>query len=458
MQLGLPIILTVTLLLAALFLALYFLFITNKKKEELIAKYSNIISVNEEVARLQQSATEIRQSCETLSTKYKQALITYNEIEDLIAINKETTDLYDYGLYEPRFDFETSQEYKDRILENHKKQKMAITSDTAAVCIGQWSINGDTSEGTKLVNKYKKLMMFAFNGECDSLIAKVKWHNFAQTELKIQNAFFTINRLGRVQNTSIQDSYLELKYEELALYYEYERKKYEEKEEQRRVREQMREEEKARMEYEKAKREAAEEERRYQKALEKAMSDLGKADQKDLDELNEKIALLEQNLKNAHDKKERAISMAQLTRAGHIYVISNIGSFGEGVYKIGMTRRLEPMDRVRELGDASVPFRFDVHAIIFSEDAPQLEYNIHKAFAGRRVNMTNHRREFFKVGLDEIEEYIKTNYKDDVEFIPLAEAKEYRETLSLMNRVTVEKSSDEPVFAFPEDLFDEDLI
>lgn len=127
--------------------------------------------------------------------------------------------------------------------------------------------------------------------------------------------------------------------------------------------------------------------------------------------------------------QERAISRAQMTRSGHVYVISNVGSFGEDVYKIGMTRRLDPMDRVRELGDASVPFRFDVHAIIYSEDAPTLENKLHKKFHHRRVNYINHRREFFRVSLDEITKAVH-EYHGEIEFTLLAEADEYRKTVA----------------------------
>ena len=121
-------------------------------------------------------------------------------------------------------------------------------------------------------------------------------------------------------------------------------------------------------------------------------------------------------------------------RAGYVYVISNIGAFGENVYKIGMTRRLDPQDRVDELGDASVPFNFDIHAMIFSNDAPKLEAALHNAFADRKLNFVNQRREFFNVSLDEIKQVIKDNYDKSVEFVELAPAEQYRESLKLKER------------------------
>ena len=138
--------------------------------------------------------------------------------------------------------------------------------------------------------------------------------------------------------------------------------------------------------------------------------------------------------------------MAEQTRAGHIYVISNIGSFGEGIYKIGMTRRLEPMDRVRELGDASVPFLFDTHAMIYCEDAPSVEKALHNSFDKRRVNRANERKEFFRVSLEDIETEIR-KVDPDADFSTGIEAQEYHETLEVIKaeNQTLEEVSD----AFP---------
>lgn len=125
----------------------------------------------------------------------------------------------------------------------------------------------------------------------------------------------------------------------------------------------------------------------------------------------------------------------QNTRAGYVYIISNLGSFGENIYKIGVTRRFDPVERVDELSDASVPFDFDIHAVIFSDDAPALENALHKAFEHKRLNLINRRREFFNVSLDEIVRVVKTNFSKPVEFTKIADAAEYRETLVLRQSV-----------------------
>jgi hypothetical protein len=141
--------------------------------------------------------------------------------------------------------------------------------------------------------------------------------------------------------------------------------------------------------------------------------------------------------------------LAELTKAGYVYVISNIGSFGENVFKIGMTRRLEPMDRVRELGDASVPFAFDVHAMVYDEDAPALESELHRHFADRSVNLVNMRKEFFNVGIDEIEAFAKER-KLKMAVTRLAEAREFRETLAI--RAKRNHQMEAPTAEFPSSL------
>ncbi len=297
--------------------------------------------------------------------------------------------------------------------------------------MAEWTVNNSRVEGRKQINDTLKLMLFAFNGESDVAIAKVKYNNVAEAEKRIKKTFELINKLVTTQQAYISQEYLNLKLEELYLAHEYQEKIQEEKEEQRRIREEIREEEIARREIEKALQDAVREETRYEEALRKAREEVEKVSGEKQDKLLAQIELLQQRLVEAQSNRERAISRAQMTRSGHVYVISNVGSFGENIYKIGMTRRLDPMDRVKELGDASVPFKFDVHAIIFCEDAPALENKLHRKFHYRRVNQVNYRREFFQASLKEIAEAVH-EFHGQIEFTLLAEAEEYRKTLSFM--------------------------
>lgn len=254
-----------------------------------------------------------------------------------------------------------------------------------------------------------------------------------------------INKLGKSKQLWVTQEYLTSKLRELYLVHEHREKVEEEREEQRRIKEQMREEEKALREIEKAKKAAGKEEADKTNALDKARDELLQAHGKQTDRLQIIVDRLEAELKDALERKAKAIARAQLTRSGHVYVLSNIGSFGEEDYKIGMTRRLEPLDRVKELGDASVPFRFDVHAMIYSEDAPTLENVLHKHFDSRRVNMVNLRREFFYVTLDEIREAVEDNF-GFITFKTVPDAEEYWQTVAMQED---DATDDEEADAIP---------
>ena len=200
----------------------------------------------------------------------------------------------------------------------------------------------------------------------------------------------------------------------------------------------MAEERKAQQEIERAIREAEAEEVRAQKALDKARkemeSKLAQLTTEQAEKYQSKIDELRDALTEAELKGQKALSMAQQTKRGHVYIISNVGSFGEDVFKIGMTRRLDPQDRVDELGSASVPFLFDVHAMIHSEDAPALENALHQHFDAKRTNLVNRRKEFFNVSLKEIKSAVYELAGNDVDFIETVVAQHYYETLALRNK------------------------
>lgn len=271
----------------------------------------------------------------------------------------------------------------------------------------------------------------AFNGKVDSILSKTKKDNYGKLEREIIDAFNLVNMNGEAfRNARISENYLKARLEELKWAVVCHELKVQQQEEQRRIREQMREEEKARREYERAQKEAQKEEAMLRKAMEKAQAALEKATAEQRANYESQLSDLQQKLTEAEEKNQRALSMAQQTRHGHVYVISNIGSFGENVYKVGMTRRLEPMDRVKELGDASVPFPFDVHAIIESDDAPALETELHRQLALAQVNKVNPRKEFFRVPISDIKDIVESRGLSTV-WTMTAEAAEYKETLAI---------------------------
>lgn len=395
-------------------------------------------------------ATTTKSRRDALDADYANAKTTYDRLHEQVTLLEENLEDISFGLYKPHFSYGTSDEYKARLEAVRDKQKAMLKSGEAAKFAIAWSIGGSRRDGERMQKQYMKLLLRAFNGECDAAVAKVSWNNVTKMEERIRKSFDAVNELGGVMQISITPPYLELKIDELRLEYELEEKKRAVAEEQRQIREQMRDEEKTRREAEQAQQEAQVEETRFERALDKARVDLAKSQGEEHLRLSSRIMELQAQLEEAQKKGQRARALAELTKAGYVYVISNVGSFGEGVLKIGMTRRLDPMDRVKDLGDASVPFPFDVHAMVYSEDAPALEGELQRHFVDRSLNLVNMRKEFFRVSIDELESLAKEKGLK-IYFTRLAEAREYRETLT-MRAPRASSEAAKPAVVFPDRL------
>lgn len=277
-----------------------------------------------------------------------------------------------------------------------------------------------------------KFVTDAFNGKVDSALSKVKYDNYGTIKQQIEDAFNVVNYTGvAFRNARISEIYLNARLDELKWAVATNELKKIEQDEQRRIKELMREEERAQREIQKAIDAAEKEEKILKKAMEEARRQIESANEEERLQFEAKLQDLQDKLTAAEEKNKRALSMAQQTRSGHVYVISNIGSFGENIYKIGMTRRLEPKDRVTELGDASVPFSFDIHAMIYSTDAPTLEKTLHKKFVNNQVNKVNPRKEFFDVTLADIRNMID-EMGIEAHWTMTAEAKEYYESQAMV--------------------------
>jgi hypothetical protein len=348
---------------------------------------------------------------------------------DIIVLDDEIL-LESFALYKPKFKFLTSKEYKARLDSCREKQKQLIKEGNAVQVNENWTVNNSKSEGRKMINDMKKLILRSFNNECDYCVDNVTFNNMEVNEKRIKQSFEELTRLGRIMQASITDAYKQLKYEELYLAFEYQQRKQAEKEEQKRVREELREQQKLEQEIRQAKDRIAKEKKHYKQAINDLESKLKWATSE-----TERTLVLEklEEVKGHYselEKEEKVIDYReQNAKAGYVYIISNIGSLGESVYKIGMTRRLEPLERIDELGDASVPFEFDVHALVFSENAPALEAKLHEHFHKSRVNKLNDRKEFFRADIHEIERVIKENYDKVVDVVKEAAAEQYRESL-----------------------------
>jgi hypothetical protein len=349
-----------------------------------------------------------------------------------ILVFEETVLLESFALYVPKFRMNASHEYKTRLDSVRERQKAMIKTGQAASGNLNWEVNGSKTEGRKLVNDMIKLVLRSFNNEADYCVDNVKFDNIELGEKRIRQSFEACNRLGRVMTVRLLEEYLDLKLDELRLAHEYQVKKQEEKEEAKRVREELREQQKLEQEIRAAREKIAKERKHFAAALRDLNARLeAVASEEERALLLTKIAEVERGKANL-DKEENVIDYReQNAKAGYVYVVSNLGAFGEGVYKIGMTRRLDPMERIDELGDASVPFWFDVHAMVFSDNAPALEAKLHERFAAGRLNKVNGRKEFFRADITEIESVIRANYDAVVEVTHEAAAEQYRESLRM---------------------------
>lgn len=275
----------------------------------------------------------------------------------------------------------------------------------------------------------------AFNGKVDSILSRTKSDNIGTLRQQIRDAFSLVNYNGKAfRDAQVTEDYLNARLEELGWAVAAVELREQEREEQRQIKARIREEERAQREFERAKREAEKEEVAVRKAMERMHGLIARANEEQRAKYELQLAELNTRLLEAESKGQRAMSMAQQTRAGHVYIISNLGSFGENVYKVGMTRRLEPLDRIRELGDASVPFGFDVHAMIYAEDAPRLERELHRKFLLNQINKTNPRKEFFRVTISELKEMVEL-LGLTCNWTLAADAAEYRESLAIDERI-----------------------
>lgn len=373
-------------------------------------KQKNIDGLNQTVFEKETAITKLNAEIDSKKSK-------------IISLDDEIL-VQEFGLYRPQFDFANALDYKEKLAEVRARQKALIKDKRAVSGNTNWQVNGSASKGRKMVSDTQKLLLRAFNSECDELVAKVKYTNFDASLKRIYKSAEAISKLGSIMNIAITSPYLDLKVKELRLAFEYQQKKHEEKEAQKAARAEMREAARLQKEIEAQRKKIEKEQTHYQTAYDKLLRQLEQTP--DDANLLQKKAELEGHLSDI-DKAIKDIDYREANqRAGYVYVISNIGAFGENIYKIGMTRRLDPQDRVDELGDASVPFNFDVHAMIFSDDAPALEAALHKAFEDRKLNMVNTRREFFNVTLDEIKEVVRQNFDKTVEFVDVPDAEQYR--------------------------------
>lgn len=391
------------------------------------------VATKRRLAELREAESKTAERIDALNDRLKTLEILEAKYDETLADKKSQIESFDdeilvqqFGLYEPRFDFATSTQFKDELKRCRDRQKEMIKKYNADAAYSDWTVNGSKAQGKKMVKDVSKLLMRAYNSECDDVVRKVKASNVDKSIERVNKLADQINRLGKVLHVELPRSYPSLKEREVRLAYEFALQKEKEREVLRELREQEREERRLAREIAEARKKLEKEKKQYLGAYKEIAHRLANADENERADLEEKAAELRAKLDDVEIAVKDVDYREANRKAGFVYVISNIGSFGEGVYKIGMTRRLDPMERVRELGDASVPFNFDVHALIFCDDAPKLEAALHNRFEDRKVNIVNQRREFFRVSLEEIEQVVKENYDKTVEFKEVPDADQFR--------------------------------
>ena len=414
------------------------LFNFGKPKDEILEaklqKLTDDIEIKKvDLAKLEQ---QIKKGKEVISldTELAQKRNELAQLNEEIAVANGNLNLQEFGFFERQYSFSDSTKYKDKLDSLRMQQKSMVKNGAAGRIITPRLLDNSKSKGKAMQNQLIKAALRGFNGEADALLVKVSVVNVDNKIKALRKVFEQLNKMYSRNLIEITYPYLDLKIEELRLAAEYELQKQEEKELLREQREKEREDKKLQAEI-KAKRKQLEKDRDHFKNMVAKVTELLKEAKNDeVDELKRQLAEYQDKLSELDEIEEDIDYREGHATAGYVYVISNIGSFGEDVYKIGVTRRLEPLERIRELSSASVPFQFDVHALIFSEEAFALETELHNQLANYKVNKVNGRKEYFKVSFEEIRNILATHKELTVELNEDAEAFEYRQTKAIEDK------------------------
>lgn len=403
----------------------------NEVLEAKLQKLTDDIEIKKiELAKLEQQIKKGKDVI-SLDTELAQKRNELARLNEEIAVANGNLNLQEFGFFERQYSFSDSTKYKDKLDSLRIQQKSMIKNGTAGRIITPMLLDNSKSKGKAMQNQLIKAALRGFNGEADALLVKVSVVNVDNKIKALRKVFEQLNKMYSRNLIEITYPYLDLKIEELRLAAEYELQKQEEKELLREQREKEREDKKLQAEI-KSKRKQLEKDRDHFKNMVAKVTELLKEAKNDeVDELRRQLAEYQDKLSELDEIEEDIDYREGHATAGYVYVISNIGSFGEDVYKIGVTRRLEPLERIRELSSASVPFQFDVHALIFSEEAFALETELHNQLANYKVNKVNGRKEYFKVSFEEIRNILATHKELTVELNEDAEAFEYRQTKAI---------------------------
>ena len=332
-------------------------------------------------------------------------------------------EVQEFGLYDYEHPAEDSVALATQLEALRADIKSAVREGRATQATSNFTFNNSSAKGAKFVRDMSKLMLRSYNAEAENCIKAVRAGNLGTAQARLTRATDQIARLGTMIDLRITSYFHQLRLRELELANRHFLAVQAEKEADRAHREELREQRKAEKELAAEKARLSKERTHYENAI-AALEANGDAE--GAERMRERLADVDHAIENV-DYRSANI------RAGYVYGISNIGSFGSDVVKIGLTRRLEPMDRVNELGDASVPFRFDVHALFFADDAVSIEAMLHQHFTDRRINQINLRREYFRATPTEVRDVLKEHSVELLDFKLDPAAEEYRATQALQS-------------------------
>jgi Meiotically Up-regulated Gene 113 (MUG113) protein/uncharacterized protein DUF4041/uncharacterized protein DUF2510 len=378
-----------------------------------------------------QEASELEAKIRALRTQYDKLRQQIVETSDLML-------LQEIGLYKYSHPLDSSDQYKALLTEIEASCKQRVRDGSAVTSTKKWAINGSDKEGTKMVSDFSKLILGAYNNEADNIVRTLRPYAVDAALARLDKKRASIAKLGVSMKLGITDEYHVLRIREVQLTSDYQAKLAEEREAERDRRARLREEKKARREYEAEQRRLEKERAHY---ANKAATLTANGDAAGAAEAQSQIAEIQRAIQGVIDR-------AANIRAGYVYVISNVGAFGQRVVKIGLTRRLQPLDRVRELGGASVPFHFDVHALIFSDDAVGLETALHREFAAKRVNLVNTRREFFYATAQDVKDVLHRLRGSLLRYVDSAEALEWHQSEGVRRGVAPSHHQEAPPDSF----------
>lgn len=370
----------------------------------------------------------LSEKVKSLNSQISQKKNELNNLKRQISDAERDLEVLDYGFYKRKYKFSDSQKYKQKLSLIRDKEKQMVKDNKAGVIINKMQLNGSFAKGKTMQNQLIKAMIRGFNGEADALLVKITVSNIESKVKAIERTYTQLNKLYKRNEITIHPAYLKLKKEELYLAAEFELQKEAEKQLLREQREKEREDKKLQKEIANRRTQLNKDRTHYSNMIKKVKELLKDANQKQQEDLLSQLLEYENKLTELDEIEEDIDYREGHATAGYVYIISNIGSFGEDVYKVGVTRRLDPLDRIRELSSASVPFQFDIHALIFSENAFGLENEIHKKLAKYRVNQINQRKEYFKVPFSMIQDILDSHTELAIEVTEDAEAFEYRQS------------------------------